>query len=298
MVETRNSSNMSTGSSNSQEPSTSASSRRPKLETFSGSDSVLRVDLWLNLYEVLENVSDIEKIRHLFSYLTGDALMWYAAEIAPRMSEISWAEVRIELLQRFGKAITNPLVEANQRRLKISENVESYYNDKMRLLRRCEISESDRVALLSDGMPSLYKGYLLCSKLATPVIWLELALQLEKNFKKPPSQESAPSRNSQNSQGRFSRSQTPRFPTAAVAQAGPKGKNTPPSACRICEKAGFPNELHWHKECPRRSQNSGTGFVPKNEARSSSAPPTAQESAALAVEPLTSDQGNFLGGRH
>ena len=49
------------------------------------------------------------------------------------------------MTERFGFTTAAPLVDAQKRYLKITENVETYYREKMRLLRQTGLSELEQV---------------------------------------------------------------------------------------------------------------------------------------------------------
>src|SRR5262249_51613998 len=143
----------------------STCSGRQLLAKFSGHKTVIRADLWCNLFEVVtRGQNDEERIFSLMAHLIDDALNWYAFEIAPRMASLRWSQVRAALIARFGPAVANPLVEAQRRYLKSSEGVQVYYEDKMRLLRQVQLAEEDVVAQLTEGMPASYRGLLLCAR--------------------------------------------------------------------------------------------------------------------------------------
>ena len=116
--------------------------------------------------------------------LNDDALNWFASDIAPKLNDIKWPNVREQFIARFGPAIANPLVESQHRRLKATETVQQYYDDKLRVLRRVTLTEPDVVAQLTEGMPPQYRGYLLCANPQTAVSWLAVTLQLESTIRR------------------------------------------------------------------------------------------------------------------
>ena len=223
------------------------SRNRAMLAKYSGSKSTIKVELWLNLYEVeTRGRSDAERIVYLMRYLTDVALNLFASDIAPSMDNLSWSDVRGLMTARFGMAIRHPLVAANKRFLKYSETVQSYYEDKLRLLRLAEVDDEATVAMLTDGMPASYHDLLDCCSASTPVEWLKHAVKLEAN-------------------SLSRREKTKTRPSAMVSTATglvaesekrpPKrnfGNNKPETPCRYCKAAGEV-AYHWHRECNRRS---------------------------------------------
>ena len=150
------------------------------LAKYSGQKSTIKVELWLNLFEVeTRNRSDDERVITLMRYLTDEALNFFASDIAPKMDDLSWQQARELMVERFGIAIRHPLVEANKRYLKYSETVQEYYDDKLRLLRLAEVDDEATIAMLTDGIPAAYRNHLACCPASKPVEWLKHALRLE-----------------------------------------------------------------------------------------------------------------------
>jgi hypothetical protein len=269
---------------------------RQLLAKFSGHKTVIRADLWCNLFEVVtREQTDVDRIFNLMGYLIDDALNWFAADIAPNMATSTWPQVRAALIARFGPAVTNPLVEAQRRSLKSSETVETYYEDKIRLLRQANLTEDNIVAQLSEGMPFSYRGFLLCAKPTTSVMWLTVALQLEATLKRQPQE--------QQRHKFWRQNQEKTMATALVTDTTPqnkqrmrsRGKDRPSSACRYCLEAGQ-TVFHWHRECQRRRnriQNTGNS---NSMAENQTALYTDRQSAEVLAE-LPAVQENFLGGR-
>ena len=150
------------------------------------------------------------------------------------MEFLKWTEVRQLLIARFGPAISNPLVEPQHLRLRPNETVQNYYDDKMRAFRRVTLAEQDIVAQLTEGMPSTYRGYLLCARLTSSVAWLAVALQLEVTLRR---------------QTLFPPKPTQQFKSQsraiALAVNQPKrsfnqnrNRDIPPTPCRFCTEAG------------------------------------------------------------
>ena len=76
---------------------------------FAGQKTVIRADLWINLFEVVtRSKPDSERIFTMMAYLTDDALNWFASDIAPYLDQIDWPTVREHFIARFGPAIAKP----------------------------------------------------------------------------------------------------------------------------------------------------------------------------------------------
>jgi hypothetical protein len=272
--------------------------RRIRLEAFTGYKSVIRADIWCNIFEVITHgKTDQLRIQALIEYLSGDALNWFGTDIAPAMGNISWAAVRSSLVTRFGTAVVNPSVAANHRRLGLQETVQLYYDDKMRLLRQTTLTETDIVAQLTDGMPTSYKLSLITARPADSVAWLNIALPMEAYLR---SKQVPPIRTFP------TRINNPYRPVAAAAAtqgpsrffSGPRPRfssgtqnrfpNQPNEECFYCAKAGESGQMHWHRNCPRRNQQR------QEEQQAAAAEQDQPTTSALSI----GNQGNFLGGHY
>ena len=117
-------------------------------------------------------------------YLTNDALHWYGQEVSAFCIN-DWNEVKAKFLARFATAIVPPALAAEQRRMTKHDSVNSYAEDKMRLLRLSESTLNSSLALLTAGTFPSYRQTLysanpqsnrnnnrkLSSKLALSTIW-------------------------------------------------------------------------------------------------------------------------------
>ena len=259
---------------------------------FAGLKTVIRADLWINLFEVVtRSKPDSERIFTMMAYLTDDALNWFASDIAPYLDQIDWPTVREHFIARFGPAIANPIVESQHRRLKATETVQIYHEDKMRILRRSTIAEQDIVAQLTEGMPPNYRGFLLCANPQTSVAWLAIALQLEATMRyKQPSDRNLPKQTNYRAKNtKFNATQTA---FVSADKRNNQFKDKPPNTpCRFCTQAGE-TAYHWHRECPRRRQR------PEVSNNSHSNEPNTSLLADQAVALTNDHPGNVLGGHH
>ena len=113
------------------------------------------------------------------------------------------------------------------------------------------LPEEDMSALLTSGMPNIYKSSLISAKIKNPQEWLSVALELEVLFriKKPPPRFSeGDSRSATHGPGSATGGSS-----GSISCYNSKGERKPTKPCRHCQALGK-TELHWHSECPNRSQ--------------------------------------------
>lgn len=265
-------------------------SNRPMLQKFNGTTRQTRPDLWINLFELLtDGYSDQNRIIMLMSYLTDDALNWFASEVVPHRATKTWEQVKIGFFERFGVASADPLVEAQHRRYRRDDTIQKYYDEKISLLRQTNLTEHEKISQLTDGMPWSWKPHFISSSLTSTVNWLSKALQLETVLRKPEQQ-----KGKQNYQSRQRPLVAAPVSTKPMTKQWNKNKDDrPPAPCKICAAAGKPDEYHWHRQCPRANRDRNNDKNKQSEQNYCSA-----DVPAMAVETSTwADQGNFLGGR-
>ena len=229
---------------------------KARLAKYAGPKSAIRVELWLNLFEVeTRGQGDQDRITNLMRYLLDDALNFYASDVVPKIDTLNWTETRKLLTDRFGIAIRHPLVEANKRYLKASETVQQYFEDKLRLLRLAGLDDEACISMLTDGIPSSYRNHLACSPATNPTEWLKHALRLEANskFNGTRSQQShVPKNNRPRTTGP---GHTAYFASADQSQQSnatqQRNQSKPRTPCRFCQDAGL-TLFHWHRDCTRR----------------------------------------------
>lgn len=212
----------------------------PKLVRFSGENTTIKISKWLKLYDVASiNCPDTKtKISMMISYLDGEALNFFADEIASNAKTITWDQVVHLFEERFGEEVVSPVVAANKRRLHRGESVQAYYEACMSLLRQTKIDDKDKVAILTDGMPNNYKNTLIGARPSTPLQWRSIAIGLEEANKY--SFKAQMMTNQNTNQG-------------AVAFAA-LSKEKPPKPCAICQRFNK-IEWHWHSQCPNRNSS-------------------------------------------
>ena len=125
-------------------------------DTFLGNDPLVKIDDWLGLFDmVTDGYSDSEKLTALCRHVTAEAMTWIVREIGPIKATLSWPQIGMRMLKRFGRATHNHLMEAMDRELKANETIESYYNEKKRLLDLAGESALNQVALLTRGLTNI-----------------------------------------------------------------------------------------------------------------------------------------------
>ena len=123
------------------------------IAVFTGRDSKISASDWISLYEMRsKGVVDEMRIQTLMTYLTNDALNWFASEVA-KEPELSWSEVKRKFLARYGTSIAAPGVTAFHRRMTFADSMQSYAQEKMALLRDAEVPMKTAIPLLTEGIP-------------------------------------------------------------------------------------------------------------------------------------------------
>ncbi|KAI1279258.1 hypothetical protein HDE_14101 [Halotydeus destructor] len=206
---------------------------------FTGShDSSVRVESWVSMFElVTEEKTDHERLRALLRYLAGDAMNWFAEDVIPVIDTLTWASCKANLIARFCYVLVSPVLQAQKRYLRRSEDVLCYYNEKMQMLRQTGLSPLDQTAMLTEGMPQSFRTALISAQLKEPQAWLSVALQLEsssRTFKSSEVDRTMPQTNKIEKRSRPADNQ-----------------RKPPRPCRFCKDLGK-TEWHWHNECPNR----------------------------------------------
>lgn len=224
---------------------------KPVIARFNGRDPQIQVESWLKLFDVAFNdYNDEEKVQTLIRHLDGEAITWFSEEIADYTEEMSWREIKYRMAQRFAEKLVRPIVAAQSRFMNRMDTINSYYSDKMRLLRRVPgLEDLDQVALLTAGVPAIYKTSLMSARVRAPSDWLELALELETVFKyKKPAPRTADKQQTDNHSHRIA-TRDPQVTFNATAQKDRK-KKKPNKPCKYCQEAGV-TAYHWHSECER-----------------------------------------------
>ena len=223
------------------------SNHKALITRFSGKDRNVRVSAWLSLYEVATfDYAPRDRVYLLCRYLSDDAMDWYSDSVIPRLSTISWEEVKQSMEIRFPHTAVRPILAAQERYLRKDEEVEDYHKEKLRFLRQTPLDELDMVALLTKGMPSSYKPNLISAQPQTTEQWLQIALALQTDIRR---QLQKTNNRQQRPQGATSRSG---FPTVnKLESTHGKKEKIPDKPCKYCKEEGR-EEFHWHSKCPIR----------------------------------------------
>lgn len=228
--------------------------KRGLISPYTGKDPSVHIDAWLNIYDIVTySKSDREKAYTLVQNIDGPALTWFSKHIIPIIDTTTWVQIKQRFLERFKHQEVRPVIAASEKFLKQDEAVEKYYTDKMVLLVETNLSDLDMVALLNKGMPPMYKGHLIASKIKTPLEWLSIALELESMFKNRRPFDPSPGPRSQNQTSSWRNpGHKPLVATATLSSEQKKNKAKPPGPCRICLRQNE-TKYHWHSECPRNT---------------------------------------------
>jgi hypothetical protein len=268
-------------------------SKEPKLVAYTGHNTIA-IKEWLNLFEVilssLKITDDKDKAIKLMSYLDDSALTYYALHIAPKMANITWADVRHLMETRFGLQTISPIVASVRRILTKADTIESYYKEKMSLLDRTALSEEHKADLLTEGLPKAYQLDFHATHIPTPQEWLKVALKVEADTNHY-SQPKSPfvSAHTKSSLCTVSHCEPDKALCSGSANTSHKPKHTQLPVCQICRNVGL-SSRHWHKDCPQKGKQQSTPQYTVNSAmlcltsnhdddsgRSTTTKPTVQE---------------------
>ena len=255
-----------------------------RIATFSGTDKKVQVESWIALFELVsDGKTDRERLILLMQYLTEEAINWIANDVCPLIDTIKWTEVKALMVQRFGTPVVHPIIEAQKRILTRTDTIQSYFDDKMNILRRANLPESAMVALLTDGMPQNYRPTLIGSQPQTPLTWLAISSQLESSYNK-----ASLDRNTRQSTSVHFTEQQSKFNQKPQQR---KEIKKPPAPCHFCAEVGE-NNWHWHRDCNRRNQRQT-----QRDETITNIDATASSMAVEPDTPPTSSHLNWLGGR-
>ena len=238
-------------------------SRAPKTtailcDKFFGSNNSIPAKEWVDVFQAVTlDWSDRDRVRALPRHLSDEALCWFSLEIVPCIQNITWTESRQKLIARFGQVVTNPIVEATNRRLSPKESVSNYFNDKRRLLIQAGASEQIQVALLTSGMPESYQAFIASQCPLTTSDWLRIALLVEqtrtRRFTRP-----GESTFHGEEVEKFDK-RRPSYKSNRFYSKNTQSERPPPTPCPICIKLGLKEDtMHWKRLCPHREQEIST----------------------------------------
>ena len=121
-----------------QESRSQQSFNRNRIPKFSGDEKNIKIESWLKLHDVFirKIESEEDKVCFLATNLDGKAFQYFYDEIAEFTESITYNEAKNKLVEHFGLSILNPMTEALSRKLQMNEDVESYFKDKLFLLKK------------------------------------------------------------------------------------------------------------------------------------------------------------------
>lgn len=207
--------------------------RQANIDKFDPS-SELPAKLWLELFEMItDGLKDERRIPLLATYLTKDRLRWFAQFIAPTRKKLTWTSVRKQFMDKFARDDVKPLVAAKDRSLKSTEAIQTYFDDKIRLLELAEVPVSGIIDLLTDGLPDNYRSMLISRDPRTTSEWLRCAQLFE--FTRRTEKKSV------------NMAQVPKSSKPVIKD---RDSNVPPtSPCPRCLEQSGIHAYHWLKFC-------------------------------------------------
>ena len=201
-----------------------------KLQKYSGQGEEIRAQSWIKLFEL--HCPDDTKPKVLFYHLQGRALEWYADEIA-ETTIINWNTVKQKFLARFGSTTATPLIDAQRIYLRQGQKVETYFQEKIRLLKQTSLTKAEQIQMLTNGLPAQWKVSLAPINFKEVEEWVEATLRLEAASYQV---------------GRPNRVEAIKPSTHTMS---PK---RPPYPCKFCMRQNI-ESFHWHNECPNRKSD-------------------------------------------
>ena len=220
-------------------------------EPFTGSDALTRVEDWIVIFEITtRGWTDADRITAVCRHLSGEAMRWLVREIAPLIETMTWTQFKHKIQIRFGRPTRNHLEEAFERLQRPGETMESYFNEKRRLLTLAGQDNANQVALLSRVLHDVNIRNLIRVQLPeTPEQRLKIALQIEQPIAN--SSESKP--NEGQTHANEDRREEQKFENRNKTRFQIDFSKPPTTPCPVC-KAFRDNQLHWKKDCPRLKQ--------------------------------------------
>lgn len=224
--------------------------QHPKLSKFKGNGDKIKINVWLKIFETIFPEKPSAKLMY---YLEDNALAYYGEHILGS-NITAWDTIKTKLTTRFGPKIHSNLLVGMQRRLKLQENVQSYFDEKIDLLTSTNLSQAEVITSLTDGLPIRWRHDFNGRDIKSYGAWLQIALAAEaldkgnnnktyKNYVYKP----------RNSNTRST------IPITAFSNTQQNkrftNKNKLPSPCKHCKEKYNKDYFHWHKDCPTKDQN-------------------------------------------
>ena len=197
---------------------------------------------------LLQSIGLIARLRAIPRHLSDEAIEWFSQEIIFDLSTVTWTECKRRMIPWFSHTLSNPIIDAIERRLTSRETIADYFNEKRRLLVKAGTSDAIQVELLTNGMPDYYKPLIKSREPKNASEWIRTALMFERKDRvkgsRPQNEVTylADDCDSDDERKDFEPRDWPK----------PDRKNdVPPDPCPRCKRLGYPNEWHWKRQCTR-----------------------------------------------
>ena len=184
--------------------------------------------------------------------MTDFALEWYGDEIADNITNAlyNWDYVKRKMVRRFGSSTAQPLIEAKEMRLSRDQTLEQYFRAKVRLLNQTSIDESEKIQMLTDGLPLDWKKSFAPIPINTTDTWFESAQKVEAVHSKPTFKKD------NHFKPNFKPQYKPKPQKSFQLKTFSKYSEENPPLCDHCRNIGL-NEYHWHRNCPNKTKRFG-----------------------------------------
>lgn len=143
--------------------------------------SEMPAEMWIDCFDqITEHITGTERITLLLSYVAGDAFRWYAQFVTPNRFLFDWPTVRRMFVEKFGTLTVSPGVAAANRQLQPQESVQSYFDEKTRLMEMARFPERTMLEFLTDGVPDSMRNVLCAREPHTLTEWIRCASNYER----------------------------------------------------------------------------------------------------------------------
>lgn len=223
-------------------------SKEISMKNFHGDNSKVSARNWLFRFEMLSDRMkwlDSDKFFSIGNYLSDEAGEWYITTVR-RNEKMESEELKELFLKRFDIKLVNPLVEFCRLKYDQQKGIKSYFEKKRELGMDAELSESQIVILMIDGLPPSLSSFFTTIKPPTMDEFYNIARQAETNL-----------RLNDHHKSRRVNHESKR---ATHAQK----REVPPSPCKICEEKGKPGCVHYTYDCWSNTKNSNPVKKSKN----------------------------------
>ena len=236
----------------------------PKMPKFSGNpENKLEIESFLTIFESLfETLTDEQKIKKMVAFLDGEAANAYAIEVLSN-KVIVWNDAKDKLINRYAHTDVPPITAATRRRLLRNEDIRRYFDDKVKLLRKTALKESEMAELLTEGLPDAYRPFFYGKRFPNVSEWLKTAQDIEADRNRQNVIESR--KPEQLSYASIVKGDRQTYANATRnSNRRPTSRNDapPPYACRHCRRNGVTGEaaMHWERQCPNSTRPKTRAF--------------------------------------